>query len=128
MRRGLTGRTFWIWGLVLFPLSACGWDGSEAAASDAANRYAAALSSGSSTTLAGITCTSPTPDQARAFERRAAGGRLAWAVHSAPEVDGDRADGVLRARDENAHRDYEFTLLKRGDGWCAHYDWASLTR
>lgn len=106
-------------------LAGCGGVDDERTA-DVARRYAEALSTGSSTALAAVTCVRPTAEQARAFEERAGGGRLRWTVHARPEVDGERADGTLRASEAGVHKDFSFTLRRRGEQWCAHYDWAAV--
>lgn len=127
MRAGLSSQRGLYAALLLGALTGCSGDAAEQQrAAVAAERYAAALSTGSSAAVAAVACAAPTPEQARAFDERAAGGQVRWAVLRPPEVDGDRADGVLRATDGARHKDYEFTLRARGEQWCARYNWTRL--
>ncbi|MGH3433300.1 MAG: hypothetical protein ACRDQB_10740 [Thermocrispum sp.] len=98
----------------------------DAAARSAAQRYADALNAGSSRQLAAVTCSPPSPSQAKAFDTRAGASDLRWSVLTGPRIDGDVAHVTLRAKDGGQHRDYPFTLHRRDEAWCAHFNWSRL--
>lgn len=98
----------------------------EAEAHATAQRYAAALTAGSSQALAAVACAPPSPRQAAAFDERAGSGTIRWSVLHGPRVEDDMAHGTLRLVDGEQHRDYPFSLLRRNGSWCAHYNWSSL--
>jgi len=98
----------------------------EAEARATAQRYAAALTAGSSRALAAVACTPPSSRQAAAFDERAGSSTMRWSVLQGPRVDDDIAHGTLRLVDGEQHRDYPFSLLRRDGSWCAHYNWSSL--
>lgn len=97
-------------------------------AREVATRYAAALTAGSSESLAAVSCTDPSKREAAAFEARAGGNAMRWRVLHGPEVRDDTARGTLRVFDGDLHRDYPFSLEKRDGTWCAHFNWTRLGR
>lgn len=92
----------------------------------AAQQYAEALTEGSSRDLAAITCDPPTRRQAKAFDIRAGAGAMRWSVLEGPNIEDDIAHVTLRAADGDRHRDFAFTLHRRGDSWCAYFNWSRL--
>lgn len=96
------------------------------AARSTAQRYSEALNSGSSRAMAAVTCSPPSPEQAKAFDARAGSSNLRWSVLESPRIDDDVAHVTLRAAEGDQHRDYPFTLHRRDDGWCAFFNWSRL--
>lgn len=92
----------------------------------AAQQYAEALTEGSSRDLAAVTCDPPTPRQSKAFDARAGASAMRWSVLDRPNIDDDVAHVTLRAVDGEKHRDFPFTLHRRGEGWCAYFNWSRL--